>query len=71
MTTKRNPKIEQYGDLENFYEISWSKQSVTTYNQAQKSLNKRNYLNILFSEFELHGDDNESKTVRQLKKILF
>ena len=40
MTTKWNPKIkfEQYRNLENFYETKLRQQSVTTYNQAQKSV---------------------------------
>ena len=37
MTTKRHPKIEEYGNLENFYETKWSKQPVTTYNEAPKN----------------------------------
>ena len=34
-TTKRNQKIEQYINLEFFFENKWPKQSVTTYNKAQ------------------------------------
>ena len=40
METKRNPKTEQYRNPQKNCETEWSKQSVTTYNQARK-----NYLN--------------------------
>ena len=71
MTTKRNPKKEQYRNLENFYETKWSKQSVTTDNQARKNVRINKYLRLLFSEIELHGNENESKKDTVLKKILF
>ena len=46
MTTKGNPKIEHYGNLEKFYETKWSKQSATTYKQAQKMFESTKVIEI-------------------------
>ena len=70
MTTKRNPKIEQFRNLDFFYETKWSKQSVTTQNNAQKKcLNQQKELRVRMSEIELRGDENKSKKENNRKNL--
>ena len=62
MTTKTNPKIEEYRNLQKYYETKWSKQWITTLNQMRtKFMNQQEVIDSFLSETELHGDENRSK----------
>ena len=72
MTTKRkrNPDTKQYRKLEKFYKTKWSKQLVSTYKTAQKFVGNKKLSRLLFSEIEIHGDENESKKETVEKKSI-
>ena len=62
MTTKRNPKVEQYRNLEKlFMKLNGRSNQSQPIIKGKKCLNQQKQLGFLMSESGLHGDKNNSK----------